>query len=656
MKHKLTWKICLTAALVVMLAALALILPTAGSEADTSLDIAYGNLSFENETHLLYAIESDAANVRLLVWNEDPQTSYTNGTQIATLEPIKRNYDINGVSHTVFKYTGLTAKQMTDVVYTRAYDPDTGEYGKLDKYSILQYAYNKLGKTGTATTNEALKGMLTSMLEYGANAQRYFGYKSHRLANENWVQITLTGGTLPDGFTQGLYLPGDTVMLSAPETNAEGDVFSHWADSDSKPVGYYTVLILSKNEDYIATYGDPIEYSEGLAFSNNSDGTCTVIGIGDCTDTELLIPPINSEGYRVTSIGWNAFGNCSNVTSVVIPLSITFIEDYAFSGCANLASIKVVEGNPYYHVDGNCLIETFSKRLISGCYNSVIPNDDSVTSIGRDAFRGREGLTSIVIPSNIEYLDFGAFEHCQNLESVIILEGVEYIEEAAFQGCYNLSEIVIPSTVNCINGQFVFAYCKLDSIIVTEGNPKYHSTGDCLIETETKTLISGSNNSIMPNDGSVTSIAEYAFLGRDSLEIIHISGSVESIGERAFSECSGLKSVILDDGVKSIGDTAFMDCFELSSIIIPDSVTNIERQAFWRCYSLQEITLPKSLTSIGEHAFYGTHLLNITFQGTTAEWQAIEKGNNWDEEIPPTYTIHCTDGTISKDGTVTPNP
>ena len=74
-----------------------------------------------------------------------------------------------------------------------------------------------------------------------------------------------------------------------------------------------------------------------------------------------------------------------------------------------MMSIVVEEGNPVYHSDGNCLIETESKTLVAGCNTSVIPDDGSVTSIGYYAFNGCTGLTSVTIPDGVTSIGGSAF-------------------------------------------------------------------------------------------------------------------------------------------------------------------------------------------------------------------------------------------------------
>ena len=318
-----------------------------------------------------------------------------------------------------------------------------------------------------------------------------------------------------------------------------------------------------------------------------------VTSVGDeafafCRSKSIVIP--NS----VTSIGDEAFYYCDNLTNIVIPDSVTSIGDRVFGKCDTLENITVKQGNPIYHSAGNCLIETKSKTLIVGCKNSVIPADGSVTRIGDDAFYGCDSLTSIVIPDGVTSIGDNAFEDCSSLTSIVIPDGVTRIGNDAFYWCSSLTSIVIPKSVISI-GSAVFSHCRsLENITVEQGNPIYHSAGNCLIETKRKTLIAGCKNSVIPADGSVTSI-DYC----------------------AFSWCDSLTNIVIPDGVTSIGDNAFEDCSSLESISIPDSVTSIWDWAFSRCYSLQ----------------------TIEYTGTEEQWKAVKKGRGWK---PENAKVICT--------------
>ena len=409
----------------------------------------------------------------------------------------------------------------------------------------------------------------------------------------------------------------------------------------------------------------------------------SVTSIGDyafswCTSlTSIVIP----EG--VTSIGNSAFRDCSSLTSIVIPEGVTSIGNSAFSGCDSLTSIVIPESVTSIGNSAFCDCESLTSIVIPegvtsiGYYafydcNSltsiVIP--DSVTSIGDYAFSWCTSLTSIVIPEGVTSIGDYAFSWCTSLTSIVIPEGVTSIGDSAFSYCDSLTSIVIPEGVTSI-GDYAFSGCdSLESITVDPNNKIYHSAGNCLIETASKTLIAGCKNSIIPDDGSVISIGNYAFyycrsltsivipegvtsigneafeycssltsivipesvtsIGNsafyncDSLTSIVIPESVTSIGNSAFEHCSSLTSIVIHDGVTSIGNRAFYDCYSLTSIVIPEGVTRIGDSAFYGCYNLTSIVIPEGVTSIGNSAFADCYRLKtVYYTGTKEEWASI---------------------------------
>ena len=405
--------------------------------------------------------------------------------------------------------------------------------------------------------------------------------------------------------------------------------------------------------------------------------------------TSIIIPD------SVTSIGNYAFEGCNGLTSITIPNSVTSIGEDAFQDCSALTSIAVNAGNPKYHSVGNCLIETETKTLVLGCKISVIPADGSVTSIGNSAFAGCSGLTSITIPKGVTSIGHLAFYGCSGLTSITIPKGVTSIGWGAF-GCSGLTSITLPDNVTSIESEAfydcsgltsitlpvgvttikhaAFARCNgLTSIAVNAGNPRFHSAGNCLIETKTRTLVLGCKTSVIPADGSVTyighlafydcseltsitipvgvtSIEDAAFAGCSGLTSITIPVGVTSIGGGAFAGCSGLTSITIPAGVTSIGNSAFAGCNGLASITIPAGVTSIGEEAFYDCSGLTSITIPDSVTSIGARAFQGcSWLTTINYQGTKAQWNTIRISMDWNDGTD-NYTIHCTDGDIAKKG------
>ena len=169
---------------------------------------------------------------------------------------------------------------------------------------------------------------------------------------------------------------------------------------------------------------------------------------------------------------------------------------------------------------------------------------------------------------------------------------------------------------------------------------------------------------------TVTSIGDFAFSRCDNLTKVVIGDSVTSIGRESFSCCYSLTEIVIPESVTSIGYEAFSCCINLTEIILPDSVTSIDVSAFYYCRSLTEVVIPDSVTSIGGVAFHccdnltkvvigdsvmsigdGTFdgcssLTSITFNGTVAQWNAIEKGYLWNIDVPATEVI-CTNGRAS---------
>ena len=176
-------------------------------------------------------------------------------------------------------------------------------------------------------------------------------------------------------------------------------------------------------------------YCKSLASIDLHDG---ITEIGDyafegCKSLTSIVLPSQLE-----KIGYCAFMDCDGLKTITIPKSVTHIGDDAFGFCDGLEKIVVEPGNEYYSSDenGNLYRNGVTKELIwASAKNSgdsyVIAED--VQAIGRAAFLGVEGLTSIRIPENVVSIGKTAFWDCKNLTEVW-LEGCPNIGSQAFYG------------------------------------------------------------------------------------------------------------------------------------------------------------------------------------------------------------------------------
>lgn len=291
---------------------------------------------------------------------------------------------------------------------------------------------------------------------------------------------------------------------------------------------------------------------DGLRYKINDDGATVSVGSSNTKLAgDVVIPErVNYEGeeYAVTKFdGVNAFYGCKKLTSVIIPDTITKIEDCTFRHCTRLTWVRI----------GN-----------------------SVRTIGYLAFDGCKKLKTINIPDSVSLVGECAFSDCCELSSIHIPASVAQIERAAFAGCNALA-----------------------SISVEPGNQTFDSRDNCnaIIETATNTLVVGCKNSVVAD--TITEIGKEAFLGCETLTHIEIGNSIKRIGESAFYGCSNLISVKIPNSVSEIDDFAFKDCEKLTNLIISDSLSTIGTESFMNCRKLTSIVIPASVTMISGNAF-----------------------------------------------------
>ena len=400
-----------------------------------------------------------------------------------------------------------------------------------------------------------------------------------------------------------------------------GDYTYIIADSKAKITKYFgkggIVTIPSKLGGYQVTeiggtaYNYMGEEEFNGAFENCSKMTGVTIPDSVTTITEnafkgcaglttLTIP--NS----VTNIGWFAFADCTGLKCLNIPNSVTNLGNYTFAGCTGLKSINI--SNRIKSIGQ----ETFSS--CSGLEKVTIPN--SVTDIGSGAFEFCSNLTDVTIPNSVTSIGYRAFYY-SGLAGIAIPNSVVSIGEDAFNNCNRMKSITVPNTVKRI-GVGAFMDCdRLNEIIVDSKNRSFSSKDGVLFNKLKTSLIQFPNGKtgayVIP--GGVIEIGEFAFDSCKKLTAVTIPDSVRMIDNYNFYYCSGLTSVTIGRGVKNLDNINFFGCKSLTQFIVDsknlfysshDGVLfdNINTALIrYPCNKKGNYIIPDNITNIGEEAF-----------------------------------------------------
>ena len=319
-------------------------------------------------------------------------------------------------------------------------------------------------------------------------------------------------------------------------------------------------------------------------------------------------------GSGVTSIGWNAFADCTSLTSVTIGSSVTSIGLDAFADCTGLTNIN-------YNAAEITNIEyggIFSNAGTSG-KEVVVIFGDTVKSIPANLFRN-SNITSVIIGSSVTRIGGSAFSNCTSLEDITIPSSVTSIGDYAFYNCTSLEVVYVADLAAWCNISFEYIYSNplyyahnlyLNNELVTEliipesveiiGDYAFYnctSLNSITIPSSVTSIGHDAFNGctaeiIWEGTPIITTIDEYAFRGYRGIAIT-IPSSVTSIGIYAFEDCTSLQTVTFGENSKltSIEGYAFYGCASLTSVTIPESVESIEWYAFGNCSKLESITLP----------------------------------------------------------------
>ena len=338
-------------------------------------------------------------------------------------------------------------------------------------------------------------------------------------------------------------------------------------------------------ETYNGTCGENLTWT-----LDTETGVLTISGTGEIRDSyyyewwksyrSSVSSVVISDG--VTSIGYEAFDNCSSLTSITIPNSVTSIGYGAFMGCSSLTSITIPNsvtsiGN-YAFYDCSSLTEITCQAvnlptLGSNAFSTSIPL--YVPCVSKEAYRNAAGWS--------EFTDIRSIEEDCN-------ETPDHCSTASGTCGYNLTWDLSCEGVLTISGtgemeNYDNPYNNFDYTVYSIAPWREYNN-----------LIT----SVIIKDG-VTSIGSYAFESCQNVTYVEIPEGVDNIGQFAFNLCTSLTNIVLPNSLRYIDDQAF-SYGGLTTLWIPDGVYIIGHRAFAACY-LSDVYIGNSVYEIGSEAF-----------------------------------------------------
>ena len=390
----------------------------------------------------------------------------------------------------------------------------------------------------------------------------------------------------------------------------------------------------------------------------------------------------------VTAISENAFKECASVLSIELPSTLTEIRKGAFDDCKNVE--KIVSHSPLFTFDEK------TKKL----YDMTGKTKKVVLSLqaGKEEAK-KEKIAQVQNVSASSVLESIMSEHKTNAE-VISDDKNAYLQIQTTDGGFEivLADSKVSKWMENLPAFLDFVATGADSIAIRkfaiergleDSSKKFISISkDGCVSWKKKT-----NPVYLFIPEGVSKIGEEAFSSCKSLEYVVIPEGVKKIEDDAFHNCKYLEQVVFPDGLEEIGHSAFTDCKSLTKLVfppslkvignsafycceylkdfeipngvekieagafstnsrfeslrIPGSVKIIEHASFKECHELKTLVIEKGVEKIEKEAFQDCEKLSeITYTGTVAEWEKIEKERKWHYNVPA-QSVKCSDGESS---------
>ncbi len=364
---------------------------------------------------------------------------------------------------------------------------------------------------------------------------------------------------------------------------------------------------------------------EALTWSLDTNGKLTISGMGRMTNYSYLAPWYK---YRsliqsvviengASNIGSYAFYNCTNLTSITIPLSVMSIESAAFHNCSPITDTwyggslsdkssitigsdnRALDNTVWHHIgevilSGNCgstltwSIDTNGSFTVYGSGNM----DDYTASNHAPWYEYRSQISSVTVTGEVTSVGEYAFNECTSLKMASISPGVKMIDKCAFLNCVSLVGIILPRSVTSID---VGAFQNCTSLTNVSFIGTEADRGLLLIRADNTVLSSAIWQLISDGVyGSCGTGLSWTLDDNGKLTVFAVCGTgrMEDFSSSDVpwnSHCEKIKTVVFEQGITTIGSSAFSGCVNLQNITIPQSVIRINNGAFYSCNSLEYV-------------------------------------------------------------------
>ncbi len=435
-----------------------------------------------------------------------------------------------------------------------------------------------------------------------------------------------TGELILDENGNKLYVNGEIVTNLAPNGLTNYGYTDGWCGN---AIIYYKGEWYYDEDGYARAYAEDEIVDTECDFADSyymmlNDGTLVGLTEEGKKLTSITVPS-SINGVAVRKIATNAFKGANGLTSLVLPSSVTTIEEFGLAGLKSLTSVTVTSnlstiGRMIFRDTTNVTSLTV-KSASANVSDIVIAGTNEIANIcnnlGAFTLAVSASNYTLTTADEVYILDSSKFVYTDDnvlvaylgtSTNITIYDFIVEIGDSVFEG-RNITKVTIPSSVTKI--------------------------GDRAFKNSLITEVSLPEN--------LTYIGEEAFFGTD-ITSISIPNGVTAINKGTFQNCGKLKEIEWG-GVTEIGYAAFEGCYLLTSVEVPEGVTSIGDYAFYGDASIRTIKLPSTLKNIGNYAFAGLlSIYKIDFAGTMADWRSIKLNlNNWNY-LSNEFEIRCVDG------------